>query len=701
MIKRLFSLFLFGMFCFSLMPISAQGEENLAKGLSYKIETGEPVEKSYGNYSEGGTKYDVDNGQLTDSKTATNSTSSDGWYRAFRGQSRIVTFDLGDVCAISRVEAGFLHTGNGLYAPRYINVFLSDDGNEYGTAIKYQTEYPLHNKTTAKCDFKVELDKVYSARYVKVEFCSDIFTYCDEIKIIGSKTLSGDEAKVTPDKPEEEPGYFESLDGVSDIIKLYNGYYAPDQDRANLTEERMLPYIAYLDTEGKIVDTMFDAVAFVPCHGDYPSGGRLVKTSGKDGAVMSDWELYFEHTFTDGKDLDALDKVVGKVYGELGIKEKFKVYLTLPYPNVLETPFGDINGDGKDEKSVTLEERVNIVKWFADKCINEFKTKNYQNIQLVGFYWYREEVNYSDSAHEDELVKNINAYVKSKNLTTIFDAFYLSIGYDHWEELGFSGAVMQPNQAFRESRSYFKEGMLEEFAISAHKNHIGVEMETDEPSYFRGNEYLEAGHNYEEYLYYGYKTGYMHSLKTYYQGAGPGSIYDFCHADTSKPKGIYLRRLYDLTYQFIHETYKNEAPILEGVKDIEMVAGERSVTEISVIDNDSYAGDVKAEFTVQPKNGVATVSADKRSLIYRPDRTFVGEDTFTVRITDGFNVSEEKVVKVTVVPNEEMSQESEVSSEESVDNGEEKGMSPWLIALIAALGVLAIGVAIFLILKKK
>ena len=204
MIKRLFSLFLFGMFCFSIMPISAQGEENLAKGLSYKIETGEPVEKSYGNYNEGGVKYDVDNGQLTDSKTATNSTSSDGWYRAFRGQSRIVTFDLGDICAISRVEAGFLHTGNGLYAPRYINVYLSDDGNEYGTAIKYQTEYPIHNKTTAKCDFKVELDKVYSARYVKVEFCSDIFTYCDEIKIIGSKTLNGDEAKVTPDKPEEE-----------------------------------------------------------------------------------------------------------------------------------------------------------------------------------------------------------------------------------------------------------------------------------------------------------------------------------------------------------------------------------------------------------------------------------------------------------------------------------------------------------------
>ncbi len=702
MIKRLFSLFLFGVFFMSILPVSASQEENLAKGLSYSIETGEPVTLSYGNFSEGGVKYDVDNGQLTDSKTATNSSSSDGWYRAFRAKSRIVTFDLGDVCAISRVEAGFLHSGGGLYAPRYINVYLSDDGEEYGTAIEYQTNYPLHSTNTAKCDFKVELDKVYSARYVKVEFCCDIFAYCDEIRIMGSRTLNGDEAKVTPDKPEEPRGYFESLVGVSDIIKLYNGYYGPSPDIAVLTEERILPYIAYLDASGKIVDTMFDSVALVPCHGDYPSGGRLAKTNGKPGAVMSDWELYFEHTFKDGQDLQALDNVVGRVYGELGLEGKYKVFLTLPYPTILNKPFGDIDGDGKQEKCVTLEERVNIVKWFADKCINEFKVKGYKNLELAGFYWLREEVNYSDSDHEAELVQNVNKYVKDKNLHTIFDPFYLSIGYDHWEELGFSGAVMQPNQAFRSSRPYYEEGMLEEFAESAYNNYIGVEMETDEPSYFRGNDYLIAGKNYESYLYYGYKTGYMHSLKTYYQGAGPGSIYDFCHADTNTPKGLYLRRLYDLTYQFIHETYKNETPVLEEIQDIEMVSGDsRAVSEIKFTDDDSYWGDIKVEFTKQPAHGVVTVAADKRSLIYRADRNYVGEDTFTVRINDGFNSSEERVVNVTVTASEEMSDESSVSDDISNEEDGNDKTPLWLIILLSVLGLAIVAVAVALILKNK
>jgi len=613
---------------------------------------------------------------------------------------------LGSICAISRVEAGFLHAGGGLYAPRYINVYLSDDGKEYGTAIEYQTNYPLYNTTTSKCNFKVELDKVYSARYVKVEFCCDIFAYCDEISVFGTKTVTGNEAKVTPNEPEEALGYFESLAGVSDIIKLYNGYYAPDQDKAVLTEERILPYIAYLDASGNIVDTMFDGVALVPCHGDYPSGGRLAKTNGKPGAIMSDWELYFEHTFKDGQDLQALDNVVGRVYGELNLEGKYKVFLTLPYPTILNKPFGDIDGDGKEENCSTLEERVNIIKWFVDKYINEFAAKDYKNLELAGFYWLREEVNSSDSDHEVEFTKAVNEYIKSKNLFNLFDPFYLSIGYDHWEELGFSGAVMQPNQAFRSSRPYFKDGMLAEFAESAYNNHIGVEMETDEPFYFSGNEYLEAGRNYESYLYYGYKTGYMHSLKTYYQGAGPGSIYDFCHADVNTPRGKYLRRLYDLTYQFIHETYKNDVPVLEEIPDIEVVSGDRAEIAIKFTDEDVNNGNLKFEFTRQPEHGVVTVSGDKdkRSLIYRPDRKYVGEDTFTVRINDGFNYSEERVVNVVVLPSEDaaddVSEETNVNDDNVTSKGKD-GIPPWLIILLSVLGVAIVAVSVLMILKSK
>ncbi len=704
MAKKTVALLLVLVMSFLAVPALAEETEiNLAEGLKYTIETGEPVTMSYGNFVEDGTKFDVDAGQLTDGKTATNSSASEGWYKAFRAKSRTVTFDLGQVSAITHIEAGFLHQKvAGIYAPRYINVSLSDDGEVYGTVMQFDTGIDLSDTVVSRRAVSVVFPKVYSARYVKVEFSSDIFTFCDEIRIIGSKNVTGEEAKVKPDKKEEPKGYLKDLNGDSDIIKLYNGYYAPDDTVGILSEEDILPYVAYLDTNGNIAGAMFDAVAFVPCHGDYPSGGRLVKTNGKPGAVMTDWEKYFEYTFKEGQDIDALDKVVGRVYSELGLKGKYKVYLTLPYPTVIDKPFGDINGDGSQEYCQTLEERVNIVKWFAEKCIAQFKANEYENLELAGFYWLREEINYSDSDHEAELVKQVNAYADKKKLDMLFDPFYLSTGYDHWEELGFDAAVMQPNVAF-DNTSYFELGMLGEFAQSAYNNHIGVEMETNEPSYFRGDDYLKAGYNYESYLYYGSKTGYMNALKTYYQGANPGSFYDFCHADINTPKGIYLRRLYDLTYNFIHGVYKNEAPKAE-VQDIEMVAGDSRVTaDIKITDTDSYWGDVTVEFVKMPEHGGVTVAASKKTLIFRADDGYIGTDSFVLRVSDGFNYSEEITVNVTV--NEPVVNENDSSgeNESTVPSGAQsnKTVPLWLIILLSVLGLAIVAVAVAAITKKR
>lgn len=705
MAKRITAILLIFIFAIAAFPVSAEEAYiNLVAGLEYTVETGEPVTMSYANYVENGTKFDVNAGQLTDGKTASNSSSSEGWYKAFRAKSRVVTFDLGAVCAISDIKAGFLHQkAAGIYAARYINVYLSDDGETYGTAVKLNTGIDLSDTVVSRREVSVVLPKVYSARYVKVEFSSDIFTFCDEISVYGSKSVSGEEAKVKPDKKEEPKGYLKETDGAADIIKLYNGYYRPDDSVGILSEDDILPYVAYLDTNGNIAGTMFDSVAFVPCHGDYPSGGRLVKTNGKPGAVMSDWEKYFEYTFKENQDIDALNNVVGRVYSELGLKGKYKVYLTLPYPTVIDMPFGDINGDGAQENCTTLEERVNIVKWFADKCIAQFKANNYENLELAGFYWLREEINYSDSDHEAELVKQVNAYADKKKLDVIFDAFYLSIGYDHWETLGFDAAVMQPNVAFTDTYTYFELGMLGEFAESVYNNHIGVEIETNEPSYFRGDGYLKAGYNYESYLYYGSKTGYMGAVKTYYQGANPGSFYDFCHADISTPKGIYLRRLYDLTYSFIHGVYKNEAPVAE-VNDIELVAGDKRVTaDIKITDSDSYWGDIQVEFVKMPEHGGVTVAASKKTLIFRADEGYVGEDSFVLQVSDGFNRSEEITVKVTVnepAVNEASGQQSGESSQSGAIS-DKNGAPLWLVILLLVLGAAVVAVAVAVIVKKK
>lgn len=699
-IKRIVSLITVLMLLVGCGLISLTGNatelKNLVKGLDYTVIFGEPVTYSYGNYETD--FYHNDNGQLTDSATALVDPNSNGWFRSFRSGSRIIEFDLGAECAVSSVEAGFLQSsGAAIYAPRYIRVYLSTDGEGYQLVLDYDTDYNISQTGVRRYDAVIDLPCVYAARYVRVEYCCDIFNYCDEIEVYGTEVLDGSEVRPVPDEP-VEGGYLTSIDGVNDIIKIYNGYYHSSSSRALNTPEELLPYIAYIDEEGNIKDTMFDAVAFVPCHGDYPSGGRLVKTSGKKGAVMSDWELYYDMTFGDERDLDNLNTVVGTVFDSLGIEgQKYKVFLTIPYPTVLEGAFGDYDGDGTVNGCATLEDRLGIVKWFADKCIAGFEAKEYENLTLAGFYWYREEVNYSDSAHEEELVTGMNSYVQDLGYSTIFDPFYLSIGYDIWQELGFSGCVMQPNVAFRENRPYFSIEMLGEFAQTIYEENIGVEIETDEPSYFTSSEYLEAGYNYESYLYYGAATGYMDAVKTFYQGAGPGSIYDFCYAGTSTVKGQYLRRLYDITYDFLKGTYSNLPPVLE-IGDIEAVAGERVMVDISITDEDSYWGDVKVTFPTEPQHGQVGVVAGKTTLIFHADDGYSGSDSFEICVTDGFGTSEVITVNVNISAPDGYESSIE-ASEHTSDTGSGTGSGNTLTVIILAVSIIVIAAASIVLVK--
>ena len=705
--KRFAAILLCAVLLAALLPFSAFAADkktNLTAGLKYTVEKGEPVSHSYARYTENGREFDVDEGQLTDQNTALTSESSGGWYRAFRSRSRLVGFDLGRMCAIDSVKAGFLNLKtSGIYAPRYINVWLSLDGENYAMVYTYENGFPIYQTGAVRCDVEFDLPAVYKARYVKIEFCCDVFCYCDEIGVYGSYEIDGSEAGFEVPEPQKDPGYLGSVAGVKNIIKIYNGYYHSSQSKANNTKEELIPYVAYVNGSGEIVDTMFDSVAFVPCHGDYPSGGRLVKTNGKPGAVASDWELYLRHTFAQEYDLHALDEAVGEVWETLGRSGKFKVFLTMPFPTIIDKAFGDIDGDGEPENCETLEERVAIIKWFGDKCISEFAAAEFENLELAGFYWYREEVNYSESDHEAELVKEFNRYTASKGLSSLFDPFYLSTGFDHWKELGFTGAVMQPNAAFTNSTAYyFETEMLGEFAQSAARHCLGVEIETAEPSAFTGTDYLAAGQKYESYLYYGAKCGYMSALKTCYQGAGPGSLYNFCTADVSTPKGIYLRRLYDITYKFLKGEYVNDPPVV-AAEDFETVSGaRRTMVDLDITDNDSYWGDITVEFPQMPQHGYVAAASGKKSLVYTADEDYVGEDSFSVVVSDGFNKSEELVIRVNVTapaPPEEHS--SFAPSESSGTETRQKQDVPfWLIAVISAMGLAVIAVAAVLILKK-
>ncbi len=678
---------------------------NLVAGMAYTVENSVPTEHSYSNFSEDGTTYDSEDGKgiagkLTDGNRAKGGIRDSAWYTTFRSRSRYVTFAFEESVAVEGFSAGFYHDSNSaFYAPRYVNLYLSDDGKNWFLAGSCSPSFPL-NASARRFDAKLSIDPT-AAKYVRLEYCCDIFGVCDEIEIYGSKTLTGAENKVTPDT-EKDPSYCASMEGITDIIKMYNGYYPSAQDRAQNTTEELLPYVAYLTSDGEVKDTMFDAVAFVPCVSTnfaYPSGGTLVKTSKYPAAIMSDWIYYTDFLFREGYDLDALNTAVEQVYTKLGIEGKFPVLLTMPYAGIPTKPFGDLDGDGKADSIRTPEERAAAVKWYDEYVTARFENANFSHLELIGYYWYGEEVNYSWSEDEAKFTKLATEAIEVGGKSVLFDPFYLSTGFDHWKELGFEAAVMQPNVAFTDSRPYFDTEMLWEFAHTIGKYNLGVEIETNEPSFFTNQSTMtEAAYNYERYLFVGAKTGYMDALHTFYQGAGPGTLYTFCHATGGGGNDRRLRRLYDITYEFIKGTYQNLPPVCDIPTEAYVPAGERSEVDISVTDEDSFPGDLKA-VVESCRNGRAQISATKKSLIFIPDDGFTGDTEVLITVTDGQN--EKMEYKLVLHVGAEPPAVSEEPSESTSEQTETSDGGSYLWILLAVWGVAAILAVVALLMKKR
>ncbi len=686
---------------FLFSPVKAE-EINLANGMEYTFATGEPTVHSYSKYTENGEVFDDDDGRLTDGLSGGNAYQSKRWLTSFRSESRLVTFDFGKEVTVSGMRAGFWH-GNGYYAPRYVRLYLSNDGEAWFLAGSTGPSFPL-NSTPRRYDASLDVGG-YRTRFARVEFCVDIFTLCDEIEIIGSKTVTADAKTFTPDEPDEK-GFCEGFPGVpyeiTDIIKIYNGYYPSNQDKVNNTAEELLPYIAYLDEEGNILDTMFDAVAFVPSVSTdyaYPSGGTLVRTNKLPPAVKSDWEFYADFLFAEGYELDALDEAVGTVYESLGKEGKFPVLLCMHYPGFSSSPFGDLDGDGKPEYRRTNEDCAAIVKWYDEYLSERFASQNYEHLDFIGYYWYNEEVNSTWSADEEGYVKLANQVLHDAGKVTLYDPFYLSTGYDEWQDLGFSAAVMQPNLAFVDHRPYYDQEMLWEFAQTIENKHLGVEIETNEPSYFRGDDAALHALIYEKYLFTGYKTGYMDALHTFYQGAGPGTLYNFCHADTSSPSGKRLRRLYDITYSFVKSRYVNEPPKASlEMGTAETLSGKRVSVSLTVEDTDSLYADLSVE-VLGADHGKAQVTANFKSVIYLPDKNFAGTENLTVVVSDGINPPVELALSVVVKAEDAETEWASVDpSEKSVEP--ESHPVPLIIGISACV-LLLIAIAAFLFLKRK
>ncbi|MBO5869401.1 MAG: DUF4855 domain-containing protein, partial [Clostridia bacterium] len=572
---------------------------NLIAGKTQQILTiAEPKDSAYKNNTR------VTSTIMTDGKTASGTDIHNGRFFKFnQGAGRNVIYDLDHISAVDKFTLSFTQiTDWGVHAPSAVSVFVSNDGenwHEVGVITKQGTQPDSIYK------YELTLNSKVKARYVCFSFPVVTWVGCDEIEIFGTKSTAGaSEPTVYPKRNIVSGKRIEPSDdilgGAKDLCLLYIG------DDRGYTVEDIMPYLAYIDENGEIKDTMFDSFVFL-FMGTFPSGGVPY-----GGSKQSDWDWSLKDVFQDGKNIKALEEAAGTVKQKLGLADdfKYKVTLTLYYPSLDVKDFGDIDGDGKIDSLASLENRVNAVKKYIDQLEQAYNSIDFKNIELVGYYWFHETI---ESKHTDskQMLNSISDYVHSKGKDFFWIPYFSANGYSEWAEYGFDCAVMQPNYVFDLEAPYSN---VVNCAQLTQTYGMGLEMEMtgaalSDIKYFK---------KYMQYVAGGVEYGYMDDcIVMYYQ-----SVYDF--RDACNSKNVLGRMIYDSTYHFIKGDLKYKPDALENVSE----TAEKDTPFVGKLEVNT---DKLHEFGVYlaPDHGSVTLNSDG-TYVYYPEKGYTGEVKFSL-----------------------------------------------------------------------
>ena len=480
---------------------------------------------------------------LTDGKYAETPDYLDpGYFHFTRGVSRTILFRLPYLCAVSGAKISALRQEKvAARLPRKADILVSPNGRDWQCVARigdfFTEEDPCRLGKTV--DFGGEYKALYAA--FRIDTVGHV--WIDELELYGKTDISH-ACDVTPgDIPGVEINYANRYPDYSDFLGIHNmllSYNCLTPDRVGdnhngyATEEHYLPYAAYVK-DGEIKDTLFDSFLYLPYSNFTYS--KLYKCA-------EGWKYYVDNVFEKGYNLDALDKTVARVGKALGMPDyKVQVFFSILHTNVRygEHPdkFGDLDGDGVDEDMSSLSDRKKAIKWCIDEHVARFKAANCAHCELKAFYWFEEEINYADK-HELELIDYARDYLHSMGYKLFWIPYFQASGFQDWKELGFDIACMQPNYAFRDTvprkRLYDNAQLTKQLGMC-------VEMEIGG---------FDAHHvdRFRDYMDVGAETGYMHSVKMYYQGGVPGEFYSAWKCPDPD-----LHAVYDDLYLFAKEKY--------------------------------------------------------------------------------------------------------------------------------------------------
>ncbi len=577
----------------------------------------------YADIDTRGDESPADFSKLTDGKLSKNLNCYGGDYFFSRGNAGIeFIFDLGKLSSISSVNVSYLEQESwAICRPKFAAILLSEDGENWYKVGDYIRGDVQMNKNATAMNLPFEFDRTYAARFIRVRL-EGSFTFVDEIEAFGTKKVGEDAVRLADSGMISSPYYlneskqqFATTENTpikaSHIPILYSNKTLP---------ENLLPLVAYLDEEGNIKDTLMDG--FLYCTSGILPSGKLPHLEN----YKQDWDYLFDTYFNGQAGLDVLETTVQQVKDTLNKPDyKVQVYLTILITADTVTDFGDIDGDGVGENFTTTEGRKKVYDWFIKKCKAEFEARGYNNLELGGFYWMNEEVNWEkDDSH---IIAEAAEVIHANDSYFLWIPYYAANRYYTGYELGFDSISMQPNVVFTTDAPYWRFDASINFT-KLRKMAIEIEHSYQafgDPDFAR---------SFLLYLLNGVRSGYDKAINIYYDDIDNFSV-----------MGYSDEALCRLQYDYIYHYTKGDLDITPDTKETYKLNGATD----TVISGELNANNAIAKFTLltPPQHGYVAMCEDG-GFRYFPEKGYEGTDTFTYTYNCLLGESEPCTVEITI-----------------------------------------------------
>lgn len=309
----------------------------------------------------------------------------------------------------------------------------------------------------------------------------------------------------------------------ADISLIYGG--SEDRNPFEWTQERWQHHVSYTDAN----DTehwLFDAFL---CNETALYDGNwaftLVGGSGTYSGTRAKWEKLLDYWFTGGSfkyqtgywnsngwnaynsdwgalvpnslscgALDNLEAAIAATAARIGAPPKKRyVIIGLPEPIYYKNYYRGCRGEdmgedftstrywgsvlGEELDFASTDDRIKAVTWYMDEIRRRFDEKNYNYIELLGFYILEESLSTTSGSYRNNLKKHqvtipaIAEHAHACNEGLYWIPFADAESYSKWATLGFDKAYYQPGY-------YFDSGKSLSDALSRIKtNNMGLELE--------------------------------------------------------------------------------------------------------------------------------------------------------------------------------------------------------------------------------